>query len=321
MRDRKYLHLVVGRARLRATYSELEAVRSRRLRRVVKTFTENIQRVTNLAIGLGAVAYSIRRDQWCVDYSTFKAEGVVKEPFVVFAPSDAVRKEYARQMEIIDALPEERASELTGHWGAGSIGVMLKTTPGMDIFIDALLSSVIVESWIAFETLVSDLWVAAIDFGPARLRKQLILRIGRLESSEDALDAPKLDDVEHDPSRKLGSALREARRVSFQRLYRIIRYYELVFGKEVKKIFRDTERGYISVVSAYRNAFIHNGGRADATFLRQIGGRAEFKKIKRNQKLLLDGQLVKKLSSASIEVGTKLIQFVDDVLTPPRPKA
>jgi hypothetical protein len=43
-----------------------------------------------------------------VDFATFKAKGIVREPFAVFKPSEAVRKEFGRQIEIINAIPEFR---------------------------------------------------------------------------------------------------------------------------------------------------------------------------------------------------------------------
>jgi predicted sugar kinase len=108
MRDWKYLNLIVGRAQLIATKAELAAARSRHLRRVANAFSDSIGRITALSVGLGEVAHAIRRDQWSVDFATFKAKGIVREPFAVFKPSEAVRKEFGRQMEIINAIPEFR---------------------------------------------------------------------------------------------------------------------------------------------------------------------------------------------------------------------
>jgi len=47
---------------------------------------------------------------------------------------------------------------------------LVKVSHGMHQSMEAIMSSVVLESWTAFEILASDLWVAAVDNGPQRNR-------------------------------------------------------------------------------------------------------------------------------------------------------
>ena len=80
---------------------------------------------------------------------------------------------------------------------------------------------------------------------------------------------------------------------------------------------RRAEGGYITALAAFRNTLIHNGGKADKKFVKQVQSFAEFRSIKPKEVLVLDGEVVRKLHNSAIVLGWKVIEFVDDVLTPP----
>lgn len=317
MRDKyKYLALVSGRKQRKDWMEDLATVQTKKLHRIVNAFALNTARASALAVALAEVAYTIRRDQWCLDSARHTVEGKLTSPFVDSPVPPAVAKEYARLLTNWILAPAEQHSSLIGHFGVRSVNVMVTHTTGMDVSMEALLSSVIIESWIAFETLVADLWVTAVDSGPAILRKRVLLKTIKAGNDNNPVDFASTDDIEYDPARKLESALRQARKVSFQKLSLITRNYETAFTSRVKTIFGH-DNGYIAALAAYRNALIHNGGRADRTFLNQVKPFPEFKSIKKNRKLALNGELVSKLRHTSATVGAKLIHFVDDILTPP----
>jgi hypothetical protein len=309
--DYKYLQLILGREKRRAWMSDLATLRTRKLHSLANTFALNTARASALSVALAEVAYQVRRDQWCVDYSVFKTEKTVRKPFEVFTPSRAVKDEFSRQLEQLLNLSEEKKSRLIANWGAGAIKNMLRFSVGMDTSLEALLSSIVVEAWIAFETLASDLWVRAVDLSPT-LRKRVNARTPRADRSD--LQLP--EQLQIDPARRFGSSLREARKVSFQRLPYIVRNYEIAFGAKIKSAFK-ADNSYIYALSAFRNAIIHNGGRADAEFVKRVADFKEFALIKPKQKLKLDGDLVARLRTSAATVGANLLHFADDILTPP----
>jgi hypothetical protein len=313
----KYEALISGRKKREAFVRDLATVRSRKLHGICNTFAVNTGRMSALSLAMAEIAYQIRRDQWCLDYAMFETEREVKPPFTIFQPSEKVRAEYAIQLDKCIAMSVSQQSGLRANWGADSIRYMLLFTPGMDSAMEALLSSVVIGSWIAFETLASDLWVAALDYGPAIVRQRVWQKNPKTDKSDDPLDATPPEELGFDPKniRKLGSAYHKARKVSFRRLHLIIRNYEIAFTSKIKTHFRTGQGKYITALSAYRNALIHNGGKADSIFVKQVKDLPEFGGIKAKQKLKLDGELVAKLRTASTELGADLIHFVDDLLT------
>jgi hypothetical protein len=181
--------------------------------------------------------------------------------------------------------------------------------------MEALLASTAIQSWMAFEVLASDLWVRAIDYGPVRLRKRVARKALKAEKSDDPADLISDDDIDHDPQKRYGSYLLQARKVSFGRLSFIKSNYETAFSDKVKDVFKSDKQ--IDALSAFRNALIHAGGKADAHFRKQVAKFPEYSKFKKNRKIALDGQLVAKLRTAATKVGTGLLHYVDDVMTPP----
>lgn len=296
---------------------DLATVRTESLKGIVSAFIHNTGRARALALAFAEIAYIVRRDQWCMDCARLKIEGELQSPFCDTPVSEALEKEFASQRLSWEQASDDVKSSLRGHFGVRYVQELVQSNPEMDVSLEALLSSIIIESWIAFETMAADLWVAAVDVGPAVLRKRVLLKTIKPGSENDPVaDLTSEDEIEHDPAKNLGSALRQARKVSFQKLHSITRNYEIAFASRVKAIFAD-ENGYIAVLAAYRNALIHNGGEADATFRKQVKGFHEFEDLPKNQKLVLDGELVYKLRNVSAAVGAKLLHFVDDILTPP----
>jgi hypothetical protein len=313
----KFRWLVFRPAKREGFVQDLATVRSEQLQGIVNAFVSNTGRAHALALAFAEIACTVRRDQWCMDRARLKIESDMQSPFCDTPVSEALQNEFHAQRAIWEKDSPESRSSLIGHFGVRYVQELVQSNPRMDVSMDALMSSVIIESWIAFESMVADLWVTAVDSGPAILRKRVLLKTIKAGNAGDpVVDFTSADDIEHDPARKLGSALRQARKVSFQKLSLIVRNYEIAFTSRVKTIF-EQENGYIATLAAYRNALIHNAGKADSTFRNQIKGFKEFEGLGLNQKLILDGELVHTLRHVAAAVGAKLIHYVDDVLTPP----
>jgi hypothetical protein len=315
MRDKyKYLALILGRKQRKAFMEDLATVRTKKLRGIVNSFAVNTARASALSVTFAEIAFRVRRDQWCMDYSIYKTEGNIPEPLSEFTPSPKCRGEFENQISKFASLTPEHLGELLSHWGAGYVNLMLQTTTGMEVTMDTLLSSTVIESWIAFETLAADLWVRAVDVGPTILRTRLQAS-RKLLTPDDNIGVAVLGEI--DPQRKFGSSLREIGRVSFQRLDYIKRFYNIAFEHDFDKVFDAVDGGYIKALSAIRNTLIHNAGKADKTFKKQIQPFPKLRDIGINKPIRLDGESVKRLANVSHLLGAKLIHFVDDVLTTP----
>jgi hypothetical protein len=235
-------------------------------------------------------------------------------------------KDYSRNLsqeeaELAQHLVAKHASctdsekkELIDNMGIKYIEHSLEIDKDMHESMMAVLSTIVLESWTAFETLASDLWVTAVDQGSKDIRNRVMLSKNWLAPDEQ-ITPEKIHELAYD-ARQLGSFLRDVGRVSFQKLDYIRRFYSAAFGKEIDKLFQNVEEGYIFALSAFRNALVHNAGRADMRFVKAISRFEEFRTIKPKDVLLLDGEVVRKLHNSAIVLGWELIKFVDNVVTP-----
>jgi hypothetical protein len=181
----------------------------------------------------------------------------------------------------------------------------------MQLSLDAMMSSIVIESWIAFETLASSLWRVAVNEGPIEIVQRVKLAThGKSDSKSSEQEA---DGWSRDPRKDYAGSFIESGVVSFRRLDRITYWYGVALGD--KGIFRDHKD--IHGLHAYRNALVHNGGKVDRDFIRQIEPVSDLRgTFKLDEKLLLDGARVARLRNAALLIGTKLIKTVDEYFTP-----
>ena len=111
-----------------------------------------------------------------------------------------------------------------------------------------------------------------------------------------------------------GSYWLEIKRASFRRLDDIRTFHIAAFGDEIKKLFVEIEEGYIEVLSSVRNLIVHKRGYVDVEFLGKIQRFPAFNDVTERTLLLLDGEQVKKMRDAAMNLGRKLIQVADAAL-------
>lgn len=293
----------------------------------VEAYVENLARVSVFAEMPARIAFSVRRDQLWTDFAEFEVTGKINPDYIKFlsvAPK-GYQEAFDRLGPIFQA--EAKADPAKTLMAKLEIGiryieqVLEAQHAAMENSVAALLSSLILEVWTAFEILAADLWVVAIDKGPKELANRIALS-KQLQKPDDNITPETIHSLESDARKEFGSFLRETRRVSFQKLDHIRLYYAEAFGKHVYSLFKEKCGGYIFALAAFRNALIHNAGKADKHFIKQVESFPEFRGIQNGDKLPLDGTLVKKLTSAGAQLGIELIYMVDKVLTPTEePKA
>lgn len=310
MRAYKFRELIVGKAPWNDILSSVETLC---LRPPVQIYQDSITRTANLAVMPAMIAFIARRDQLYISNARFKVEGkgytkleeLGSEQF-----TDEIVEAVNEQIESFSELPDSLQKHLKGELGARYIEFHLKDSPPVQSSIEAILTSIVIESWTAFESLASDLWVAALDEGP----KAIANRMFATEEFKrgEPITVKMLRDLEYDARRNLGKFLRETRRVTFQSLDSIRRAYIIAFADEAKNLFHGTNNGYIEALSAFRNVFVHRSGKADKEFVRQIERFPEFRSIKVGDQIQLDGELVAKLRVASVLMAQALVTLVDD---------
>lgn len=322
MHDFKYRNLLFEKSFLEGFVLDLSLPKSKALEPVTDAFFVNFKRIAAHTISPARIAWKVRRDQLLIDHAMFKATGKLESTLEQFpSEGDPEWEKYDKEFtegarEFLAETTPDQNNKLIFKYGVQYIEFLLEESKHMQDSMEALLSFIILGSWTAFESLAADLWVVAVDTGPKEIRLRLASS-NKLLKSDENIDVKKLLTLEYDPSRNFGSSLRELGRVSFQKLEYIKRFYSIAFDRDFNKLFTDIEGGYIFALSAFRNALTHNAGKADANFVKQVAAFEEFRKIKPGDPLLLDGEIVRKLQNASLTLGTDLVQFVDDILSPP----
>ena len=214
----------------------------------------------------------------------------------------------------MSARPQKEHDTVSATIGIRHIEAELKSSEGMRSSMDAIFTSIILQSWTAFESLAADLWVAAVDNGPERLCR-LVINSGSLKKSDESITPKDLFDLQYDARTHLGSFLRDTRRVSFQSLKEISKTYGIGFEKKGAEIFLKTNSGEIFLLAAFRNVFAHRNGSIDKDFTTQVKDFPEFVTWCPPDIIKLDGQLVGRLRDAATQMGFVLVSFLDQYIT------
>jgi hypothetical protein len=298
MRDLKYPQAAGTFEQFQREVKAIFDTRSPALRPIGKAFTDNLKRISFVAMMPIEIAHRAKRDQQIEDYAALKS-ALEPMPFL-----------HSKAQDI------GRLSEVAVNW----IEQLIRDSKGMRESMEAVLASLIINSWIAFESLATDLWIAGVDNGPAAVAARLHIAGDKMfERTDDSIRPETIHELKIDPRTHYGSFLRAIGKVSFQKLHKIRACYEAAFGRDAGKLFDQTEGGYIYALSAVRNVLIHTSGRADKQFQKQVARFPELREIAIDQKVLVDGALVNKLRSAAAVLGAALLHCVDDIITPPQP--
>jgi hypothetical protein len=323
MHDFKYREVLFGKSFLEGLVLDLSKASSAALQPVIDAFLTNLNRISAHAVMPTQIAWKVRRDQMLADYATYKAKGKLEANLDQFPNADSADwKRYQEEFEkastaFFSNITPEQNNMLLFKYGVQYVEILLEESKTMQDSMEALLSFIVLGSWTAFESLASDLWLAGVDNGPDEIVGTLILASKSFKSPDDNITPKKAHEVGVNARTNFGTFLKGTGKVSFQRLKDIQFWFGIAFGEQASKLFDETAEGYIFALSAFRNALTHSAGKADTRFVKQVAQFAEFRSIQINDPILLDGALVKKLQKASLELGTRLVQFVDNVLTPP----
>ena len=101
-----------------------------------------------------------------------------------------IRRQRKAQIKKFDSGKESRQLRRIKE-GGGYITQLLATQLGVQQSMEAILFSVSVESWVAFETLCADLWFAALDHGLPDWRKRVRLKEHKLRGGRRRFAARK----------------------------------------------------------------------------------------------------------------------------------
>jgi hypothetical protein len=193
--------------------------------------------------------------------------------------------------------------------------------------IHSLLSSMIVGTWTAFETVATDAWRVAVNQRPKSLGKMV-------------LSAPNVPDLNldllvrngFDLGKTLGDVLWSERKrfgLDFNSLDGLVDLYGKAFSveskgggrhrhPEMRKWFSGDRYNEIEVLEAYRHVLVHRAGQVDPSFVwrakKFVGADAELANLQLNDHVPLDGIRVSRLVDATVARATTLLRGVSEWL-------
>lgn len=317
----KYFDLIYGQIIRREALLNL---RSPCLKPVASLFFKNLARTDSFTLFPAVAAYESVLEQYFIDLATFKAFGKIYRRKRKYSPKEQSRynaelaKIYKAHNKRIKAGKEVSMDQKLRR-GADKIQRLASYQLGSSQSLEALLFAVIVESWMSFETLVSDLFYTALDKGPSEWRINVGKKHKEFTGGSDFEPTKVAPAIAADPQEGYGSFLRDHDMISFQKFRAIKFWYRIAFGNACEKLFYKTEGGYIRALSAARNVILHKAGIADATYKKEIVKFPELNSVEEKKTIELDGKIVRKLRNAGIALAIELLKYVDDAITPPKP--
>ena|SRR5437899_4961032 len=169
MHDYKYVDLVTKKAEWDEWMTTIQRVRSPSLQRVAEAFGANLERIAMFEVMPAEIAAKVLWEQHLLDYALFEVTGKIAPTVIEQFRNRELKAEQFQEVfkreakKHSDSETPERHYEFLSKYGVGYIGQALRQAQGMRDSMDAILSSVVIESWTAFESLAGDLWAVGVN--------------------------------------------------------------------------------------------------------------------------------------------------------------
>ena len=204
--------------------------------------------------------------------------------------------------------------------GAKALKGLIVTPIGAYGFIN-MFSGYITGTWTAVETMLGDLWEAAINEHPKGLAtlngKPKRQSSGSSEPMKGAADQDKKFDLNlvakhnFDLRSCMGTIFRTERRFEFTRLSSTREAYLRAFSEKSSRIDAAISNKSIDALSAVRNILLHKAGEADDEYVRQQTF-LTLPKTAKGERIKLDGQNTSDLIKPAVASCKSLMIAVDD---------
>jgi hypothetical protein len=300
---------------------------------VGRVFKENFERLTaltSLPVGLVSVAM---RTQFAFDLAHFKLHGRVERSDVDDAPETQTRilNEANGMLRMGEAFQRRPPPGMTiAQADATRVDEVARQLAAANDGIDALYSSVVLSSWTLFESLATDLWVAAVNVEPklsalsgSKNRISLMSEKKRGASgkkTQKQQDEPKTDEKvsladihritkgDFKLDRKMGLLLRE--NFEFDSLEKIRVAYSRAFGKESGAVDEVLSDPALDRLSSVRNLIAHRAGFCDHEYCARLRYVPGLPSAKPGERVSLDGKMIAQMMNEVVSLGARLLSNV-----------
>jgi hypothetical protein len=231
---------------------------------------------------------------------------------------EIVQRDRARQE---NGDPSWDGHVLTYHINAArALGGLVVAPLGAYGFIN-MFSGYITGTWSAIESMLGDLWEAALNTHPhvlatlngkpKRLASDSETSIKSAPDQEKKFDLNLVAKHNFDLRTCMGTIFRLERRFEFTRLSSAREAYARAFSERSSRIDTAIGNKSIDALSAVRNVLLHKAGEADAEYIRQQNSFAVPKAAK-GERIRLDGQNTSDLIKPAVASCKSLMIAVDD---------
>jgi hypothetical protein len=223
--------------------------------------------------------------------------------------------------------------------------VFANVSSGVYIGIETLLSSMVIGTWTACETLAGDLWESALNAEPAfailagrpadRIEK---LCAGKPKQTKNGGPSTGAEEPKSEPADKaislrtiarltqgkynlggmMGTVLRQSGSVKFDTLPKIREAYSRAFMPGPKAVDTALSNRHLDALCIVRNLLVHRSGTADYQYEQECKGIPEAPQLNAGDSLNLDGKAVSGMIEPVIKACTSLLKGVDAFITAER---
>jgi len=199
-----------------------------------------------------------------------------------------------------------------------------------------VLSSALIGTWTAFESIATDLWIEAVNRRPTTLGVNALLapregesekQEGKSEKKPDGFSLETLERYKFNLKHRIGTVVHnEKRKFDFTSTGGIRNAYLRTFAHrrkdggivtrpEVKGWFPEHWYQELSMLEAIRHVLVHRGGSIDDAFRYRAKEHPEFSKLNLGDTFPVTGPMIRQYSTASFLCASKLLDGVDDWLS------
>jgi hypothetical protein len=293
---------------------------------VATTFRANIATVRFMMSLPTSIVMAMALTQRCHDVAEFQVTGQLGNTLT--AEENRKAELIANEMLNKERIRNEQLRQAPG-WddyvldhhisGAKSLSGFSETPLGAYGFIH-LLSGCITGTWTAIETMLADLWEAALNAHPktlATLNGRPRKDAEKNQSNKGLGDQDKKFDLnlvakhDFDLRSHMGTIFRFERRFEFTRLSGAREAYMRAFSEKSSRVDTAIASKSIDALSAVRNALLHRAGEADDEYVRQQKI-LPIPKADKGEKIKLNGQNTSDLIKPAIASSRSLMIAVND---------
>jgi hypothetical protein len=313
-------------ARLGQENWDIPRLEGSHLERVATSFRANIATVRFMMSLPTSIVAAMALTQRCHDLAEFRITGQL---------GNSLTTDENRRAEILanEMLETERIrnEELrqTATWDHHVLNYHLNAAQSLSSFADTpigaygfihMLSGCITGTWTAIETMLADLWEAALNAHPktlASLNGKPRKEANKSQHYKISGDQDKKFDLnlvakhDFDLRAHMGTIFRSERRFEFTRLSGAREAYMRAFSEKSSRVDAAILNKSMDALSAVRNVLLHRAGEADDEYVRQQKF-LPIPKAAKGEKVKLDGQSTSELVKAAIASSRSLMIAVDD---------